>query len=254
MLGKLLKYEIPALGRRLAPLYIGWAATAVLLGVSVGSANSKSEFMVVISGLLYTAAATAVVVMAVIMIVQRYSRSLLGDEAYFNQVLPVTASQHIASKTISALFWIVISGLVMLFTGLIIAVCSGDFSEVFDIAWLDLSGVDGNFWVLLAEFLICIPLSVTKSVLAIYAAITVGHQVQDHQTFASIGAYFGVLIFESAVGRMLIPLFGTGMIMTDSDILNTELILLIAIIVSIAIGAVYFFICKYLMERKLNLA
>jgi hypothetical protein len=92
MLGKLLKYEIPALGRKLVPLYIGWAVTAALLGLAVGPASSKSDFMVVISAMLYSAVAAAVLVMAVVMIIQRYSKSLLGDEAYFYQVLPVTAS------------------------------------------------------------------------------------------------------------------------------------------------------------------
>ena len=52
MLGKLIKYEIPALGRKLVPLYIAWAATAVLLGVAVGNVESKSEFIMVLSGLI----------------------------------------------------------------------------------------------------------------------------------------------------------------------------------------------------------
>ena len=78
MLGKLLKYEIPALGRKLMPLYAGWCATAVLLGLAVGPVSSKSEFMVVVAGLMYTAAATAVLVMAVVMIIQRYCSSDSG--------------------------------------------------------------------------------------------------------------------------------------------------------------------------------
>ena len=63
MLGKLLKYEIPAMGRKLLPLYAAWTATALLLGLTTQSAESKNEFMVVISALLYTAIATAIFVM-----------------------------------------------------------------------------------------------------------------------------------------------------------------------------------------------
>ena len=80
MLGKLLKYEIPAMGRRLLPLYVAWAATALLLGLTTQSAESKTEYMVVISALLYTAVATAIFVMTIVLIVQRYNNSLLGDE------------------------------------------------------------------------------------------------------------------------------------------------------------------------------
>ena len=105
MLGKLLKYEIPAMGRKLLPLYAAWAVTALFLGLTAQGAGSKSEFMVVISALLYTAVATAIFVMTIILIVQRYSNSLLGDEAYFNHVLPVSVSEHIGNKAISATIW-----------------------------------------------------------------------------------------------------------------------------------------------------
>ena len=122
MLGKLLKYEIPAMGRKLFPLYAAWAATALLLGLTTQSAESKSEFMVVISALLYTAIATAIFVMTIILIVQRYNNSLLGDEAYFNHVLPVSVSAHIGNKAISAMIWIFVTILVAILTGLLIGI------------------------------------------------------------------------------------------------------------------------------------
>ena len=205
MLGKLLKYEIPALGRKLVPLYIGWAVTEVLLGIAIGPASSKSDFMVVLSAMLYSAVATAVVVMAVITIIQRYSNSLLGDEAYFNQVLPVTASEHIASKGLSALIWVLLSGVAMALTGILIALFSGSLIEFFRMIpeiWSDIiMNIKGVEWLILLEFLIMLAFSITKSVLAIYAAITIGHQAQNHTTLASIGAYIGVLFFETLIGR-----------------------------------------------------
>ena len=41
MLGKLLKYEIPAMGRKMLPLYAAWAVTALFLGLSTQAAESK---------------------------------------------------------------------------------------------------------------------------------------------------------------------------------------------------------------------
>lgn len=255
MLGKLLKYEIPALGRRLVPLYIGWAVTAALLGLAIGPAASKSDFMVVLTGMLYSAAATAVVVMAVIMIVQRYSKSLLGDEAYFNQVLPVTAAEHIASKAISALIWVLVSGLAMFITGIIIALFSGDILEVFrDFAdiWHDIvMNIKNVEWLILLELLILCIFSITKSVLAVYAAITIGHQSQKHTTLASIGAYIGVLFFETFIGRSIMGIFPN--FFRNFDIYNFHSFFFGAILVTLILGAIYFFICRYLMEKRLNL-
>ncbi len=252
MLGKLLKYEIPALGRKLVPLYIGWAVTAALLGLAVGPASSKSDFMVVLSGMLYTAAATAVLVMAVILIIQRYSNSLLGDEAYFNQVLPVTSAEHIASKGLSALIWVLLSGAAMLVTGLIIIIFSGSVQYVPDM-WRDIfMNIKGREWLILLEMLIVTAFSITKSVLAIYAAITIGHQAQKRTTLASIGAYVGILFFETLVGRTL-----TGIMpefFRNFDIFyDMNRFFLGGVLISAALGAIYFFICKYLMEKRLNL-
>ena len=257
MLGKLLKYEIPALGRKLVPLYIGWAATAALLGLMVGPAQSKTEFGVVLSGLLYTAAATAVVVMGVIMIVQRYNRSLLGEEGYFSHVLPVTASEHIASKSIAALVWVLLSGVALILTGIIIVVFSGTLkvididglTEFFRMIWeTPLQG-----WLTLLELLILFAFSTTKSILGIYTALTIGHQAKTRTGLASIGAYFGVLVFESTLARIFMVPFGN--LVSNFDVLDSfHGPFAILSLITIAIGAVYFFVCKYLMEKRLNLA
>ena len=256
MLGKLLKYEIPALGRKLVPLYIGWAVTAVLLGIAIGPASSKSDFMVVLSAMLYSAVATAVVVMAVITIIQRYSNSLLGDEAYFNQVLPVTASEHIASKGLSALIWVLLSGVAMALTGILIALFSGSLIEFFRMIpeiWSDIiMNIKGVEWLILLEFLIMLAFSITKSVLAIYAAITIGHQASKHTTLASIGAYIGILWLETFVGRAMVGIFGGYF--KEFDIYEFHQLFLGGMIITTALGAIYFFVCKYLMEKRLNLA
>ncbi len=257
MLGKLLKYEIPALGRKLMPLYIGWAVTAVLLGLAVGPASSKSDFMVVLSGMLYTAAATAVLVMAVIMIIQRYSNSLLGDQAYFNQVLPVTAAEHIASKGIAALIWVLLSGVAMIVTGILIVIFSGTVIELFKSfsgIWAVIKNVKGVEWLIILEFLVLFVLSITKSVLAVYTAITIGHQAQNHTTLASIGAYIGVLFFETFIGRTAMSIGIIRDFISSFDIYEFHYFFLGGLVVTLVLGTIYFFVCKYLMEKRLNLS
>ena len=260
MLGKLLKYELPAMGRKLLPLYAAWAVTALILGLTTQSADSKSEFMVVISALLYTAVATAIFVMTVLLIIQRYSNSLLGDEAYFNHVLPVSVSAHIGNKAISATIWTFVTVLVAILTAILIAigaiiVGAGDinFGEMIHDLWnLDLS-LPKHFGLYCIEVLLLAVASIVKTIMQIYAAVTVGHQAENHTTLASIGAYILILVFESTVGRALVPLvFNVEYI--DDGILNMTRIFIPCLILTAAFSAVYFFICKYLMEKRLNLA
>ena len=258
MLGKLLKYEIPAMGRKLLPLYAAWAVTALLLGLTTQSAESKNEFMVVISALLYTAIATTIFVMTIILIVQRYSNSLLGDEAYFNHVLPVSVSAHIGNKAISATLWIFITVLVALLTGLLIGIgaliVSGEFISLRELIQgfyeIDLPE---HFGLYVIEVLIMVVAGIVKTIMQIYAAITIGHQVPNRTTLASIGAYILILIFESSVGRALLPLFIT--LEYDPDgFMNFTRVFIPGFITAVIFSVIYFFICKYLMEKRLNLA
>ena len=257
MLGKLLKYEIPALGRKLVPLYIAWAAAAVFLGLMIGPLQEKSEFMVVISALLYTGVATAIFVMAIVLIIQRYKNSLLGEEAYFNMVLPVSTSQHIANKLISALIWIFLTGVAAVITALIIGLFGGAFFEFIHIDWkLLFQHIYGNAVLLFIELLIAVLVSAGKTVMQIYTAITIGHQAKSHTTLASIGAYIGILIFESMIGRLFIALHPafTNLASQISDYAQFQLIILPAILIGVAFIAVYFLVCKVLMEKRLNLS
>ena len=255
MLGKLLKYEIPALGRKLVPLYAAWAVTAILLGLSIGRVESKSEFGMVITVLLYMGVAAAVFVLGVVMLIQRYSHSLLGDEGYFYHVLPVSANEHIACKTISALIWILLTFLTLLVTFMLIALFSG--TSLHDIMfgftfWIPNEAV-GTVVLLTIETIIAGLLSICKSVLAIYAAITIGHQAKNHTTLASIGAYIALMVLESTAGNILIHLVPniTYKIETASGV---SILLLAAMVVTIIIGGFYFFICSELLRKRLNLA
>ena len=258
MLGKLIRYEIPALGRKLVPLYIGWAATAVVLGIMVGPLAGKSEFLMVISAMLYAGVATAIFVMAVILIVQRYKNSLLGDEGYFAHTLPVTASEHIASKAVAALVWVLLSGVALMLTGLLIAVFSGSIKDLFSLDWgLFFQDIFEHFdlkaAVMIVELIIVGALSITKSIMQIYTALTIGHQAKDRPSIASIGAYIGLMVAESFLGRLLMAVIPDNVLMNFSTRGGFMIGMLVAAVIMMAISAVYFFICRYLMETRLDL-
>ncbi len=253
MLGKLLKYEIPALGRKLVPLFIAWAATAVMIGILVGPAQAKSSFMMILSVLIYIVVGTAIFVMTVIMIIQRYKNSLLGDEAYFNMVLPVSASAHIANKLISALIWIILTAVTAFLTVLIITSFDGGHLD-FYIDWKAFfESLNAKTVVAGLEWILIILAGFTKTVMQIYTAITIGHQAKQHVTLMSIGAYIGILIAEGLVSRLLLAVFPAMFRTSVNSFEDVRIILLPALATVLIFSAVYFFICKYLMEKKLNL-
>ena len=256
MLGKLLKYEIPSLGRKLVPLYAAWAATAVLMGLMIGPAQDKYPFMIVISALLYTGVTTAIFVMAIIMIIQRYRNSLLGDEAYFNMVLPVSASAHITNKLISALLWIVLTGIAAVVTTLIIGFFGSESYSIPNV-WKYVSPyINNDMMLMIVETILISILGLVKTVLQIYTAITIGYQAKQHVTLASIGAYIGVLIFESLVGRVFMAIFPAmgKQGVQFSNFAEYQHFAIPSILIALFFSAIYFFICKTLLEKRLNLS
>jgi len=257
MLGKLLKYEMDAVGRRLMPLFAAWAATSVLLGLGVGRLDTEGDLFAILSILLYIAVTTAVFVMFLILIIQRYRNSLLGDEAYFNLTLPVSITEHLANKTLSALIWSVISTLAALVSVVLILLFSSGLKEFLNLnitAFLKqlYAGVTWQAVLIFIEVIVVGLFSIVKSILAIYAAITLGHQAKKRVTLASIGAYIGLLVLETTLGRVFMPLFNIEL--NEQSAFGTfQYVMLVSLIATLCLSAFYFYICKYLLERKADL-
>ena len=139
--------------------------------------------------------------------------------------------------------------------GIIIALFSGFLFDV-NIPWTEIfhtiARAGFGEWLAFLQFILLSVISITKSVLAIYTAVTVGHQAQNHTTLASIGAYIGVLVFEALAARIFMTPMQNLFTNVDSAA-KLNLGLLVLTLLTLALGAVYFFLCKYFMENKLNL-
>ena len=108
---KLLKYEWKACARTCLPMY-----AAVLLLAAVNRLTMTDRIQELMYGiptallaLLYVAVMVAVLVVTEVILIQRFYKSLLGDEGYLMFTLPVTVSQHIWAKTIIAVVMSIIS-------------------------------------------------------------------------------------------------------------------------------------------------
>ena len=112
--------------------YIPWLIIAIMLGLVIRfDGKNYSEMVGLFSGIiaiLYVVAIIAIIIVTLVMIVDRYSKNLLGKEGYLMFTLPVTTGEHIWNKTISAALWTLFSYIVGILSFLLIALCSG--SEV----------------------------------------------------------------------------------------------------------------------------
>lgn len=274
MLGKLLKYEFKAMGRTLLPLYGALLAVAAILGLMINFSDAMNatgiigSIMAIVIVVVYVVLLIAIVIMTMVLIVQRFSRNLLGTEGYFMLTLPASIDSHILSKTISAMVWSVFSGIVGMLTLPLILFTSGsantNVGEIFNQIGRGLGMVadeigGGNLAVLIIEVLMFMILTGAAFALKVYASISVGHQVQKHTGLLSLAVFIGLCIVESMAGSFVgVKTFEiSGGSNIEQQVVDTVLyaqqIMLVGIAFTAVVAAIYYVITRLLMKYKLNI-
>lgn len=263
MLTKLLKYEFRATARLFLPFYV------VLLVFALINRFINFEQLVAIDAqvfgfgvlelfgflarLLYFVLVVGILVMTLLILLQRFYKSLLGDEGYLMFTLPVRPWQHIVSKLIAAAVWVTASGLVTA-GSIMILTASADMGKLLQetvSAFGNAFGVTG-FFVFPGTLLA----AMASGILMIYAAAALGHISPRHKILASL-AWYAALGFTSTtllftfLTRVRAPLQITGVV-TDGMSINLGMVWYV-LLPAVVLGAIYFVLTNYVLERRLNL-
>jgi len=267
MLGKLLKYEIKATARWFLPIYIVILLFAFINRLinpfqKVGDAYTVTveglsflNFMRGISIFVYFALIVAVIAMTFIIIIQRFYKNLLGDEGYLMFTLPVKTWQHIISKLLTSVMWIILSAIIIVSSILILLNIDNLFSELGRLISTarDIMG---------DTLLVLIPiLALTSSayfIITVYNALSIGHLFTKHRILASFAAYIAIYLVGQIVftifafvtaNKILVPLAQSTAIVPPQV---TTLIVSVTIIYAL-LGIVHFTVANLILNNKLNL-
>ena len=272
MLGKLIKYDFRSCIRRFGPLWLGLAALAVINGFTIGhvldngNITGWAQFALgILPLILLIVLWTAVAIMTLVFVCERFYKGLLGDEGYLMLTLPVTTEQHIASKAIVALLLELITGLVALVSGalLVLVYKPSAFSEIFRHLPELTKYIDGRVVTIGLEYLVFMLVASVMQTMHIYLAICLGHLAKNHRVACAIGAYVLINVVMSNVFMLCAPLLekipeewfftineygaqfnGFGAI---AGLIGA------AIAVEALIAAGFFFGSNYILKNKLNL-
>lgn len=260
MLGKLLKYEMKSTARIFLPLYPALILIAVLNRLMY-MFFSNARFMDIpkaLLGTLFGLLIAAIFIITIIVIIQRFYKSLITDEGYLMFTLPVKTNSLILSKLISAVVWS-LSSFVVAF--LSIFILASDFDLMFEFRQLgevfpmfaDRYGVGlGNF---IFVGILLLFAALLYSITAVYAAISIGQLSGKNKFFVSVAAYIGITFFFQMIGSMIISVisinvFNGAIALSPMAVLGTMYAAVGGVL--LAAGACYF-IANYLLSKKLNL-
>lgn len=281
MLGKLIKHEYKQTGKMMLPLF---GAVLVLTGLTkismiladittarIPLQTSPHNVFSFITDLLAGITVFAFVAMmaaVVILSVMRFYKNMLGDEGYLMFTLPVTAEEHVFAKLLAAFTWTVAGiaicvGAMWLFIGSEVPMDVVSFLTVSKQAAAQY-GIGVYLMPLLPMLALVAGVFVTY--LQFYTAISIGGQWQQNRLVASVVAYVGINLALQIIGVAVLSVFGMAVSSNDATVAATNNIFFenpvlmfntifggIFLVLSV-LGVVYFFVTRWLLSKKLNLA
>ena len=206
MLRKLLKYEIKDTARFIPFFYL----IAVLFAVMALIAKQIGiDWFKVTSSIVLILVGISIVIITFVIIVIRFYKNLYTNEGYLMFTLPVKPQKLLASKTIVAFSWIIISFIVSIGSVCVSLFCLGvDYSEFEKIInELEKYGLDKVIYLIIP--LMC--LSIIYLLSQIFFAITVAnisafHKIGGGAAFlVFLATYVGLQIVQT-VASIFVPL------------------------------------------------
>ena len=277
MLGKLMKHEFRATGRIMLPLLGAELLLSVLAGLSVRGLDRLENMgflgvTYILTLSVFFLGLFALAVVAFVLMIQRFYRNLLRDEGYLAMTLPVSVDEQIWSKLLVSFVWFLAVGVLSMVTMVILvtlgarmnflqAVFSQENLEMLREAVTIIGG--GNVFLFTLECIVLGFLGVCATCLRCYSALAIGHSAADHKLLLSFVAYFvigmALSLLQNAFTFGLLPNLDLNRLLMNVDTLEGGLrfahgAMWIGAVLSLVYSAIFYFITRYFLKNKLNLA
>ncbi|MGI1659707.1 MAG: hypothetical protein ACRKFN_12060 [Desulfitobacterium sp.] len=266
MLSKLIKYELKATGRIFLPLFLAALAFALIARLTHAfSAGQQWGTPAVISMVMYISVMVGMFVMTLIMTIQRFYKNLLAEEGYLMFTLPVKPWQHIVSKMLISMFWVVLSIVIAMISIVMIGYRAGD--------WGRFIGEVGPFMQEVSDFLgasiylysfeaiLGIIFTLASAILILYASIAIGSLFNQHRVLASFAAFIGLNTLTQIITMVITTILGYNydhnFVINSANFHSMEtqirLLVVFTLIISALVTTAYFFITERILSKRLNL-
>ena len=241
MLGKLLKYDFRSIGRSMFPVYLITIALSVILSVMVRMRVDSSNIFT--AGLvLFVSLLVGSTIGTVILLNQRFSRGLLGNEGYLYFALPVRTSQHIASKLLNAIIWGFMQVAVVGVSGALMLIVAGELKldELIEAVTRIFPEIDTETWLKMGKALLLMLLEIVALVCFVYLCDSIGHLFSRHRSLWTVVFGIATLVVRGKLTPHYLDFSGGA-----GEILWY--------ILPVVFSAIYLGVTWFILDRRLNL-
>ena len=241
MLGKLLKYDFRSIGRSMFPVYALTVALSVILSVMVRlRVDSGNIFTATL--VLFVSLIVGSTIGTVVLLNQRFSKGLLGNEGYLYFALPVSTSSHIASKLLNAIIWGFLQVAVVGISGALMVLITSEFglNEIMEAVKRILPNIDADTWARAGKALLLMLLEIVALVCFVYLCDSIGHLFSRHRSMWTIVFGIAILVIRGKLTPHYLDFSGGA-----GEILWYVL--------PVVFSAIYLGVTWFILDRRLNL-
>lgn len=261
MLGKLLKYDIRAMWKQFSMI---WPAALIIalinrftLPFNQGSGNEvgvKSELLAVITITVFVGVMCAMFVVAMVFVLTRFYRGLLGDEGYLMHTLPVQTWQLVLSKLICAVI-VTVLNVVVSFLAMFLMMPI-NWTALFDvIQWQRLlQGLmkQPDALLYLGEFFLLCGTALALMVTIVYLSMSIGHLFHRRRVLMSVVAFFALDIAGNLIISLINELGMLGFLNKMAE-WGGHTGFWVGIVLLLIPAVLMFLATSYLLKHRLNL-
>ncbi len=266
MLGKYMKHEFKETGKLMIPLNLVILVFTLLGMVMLGSRLLSTPAMALIgiaSLTLYILTLFAIFIVVYVYFTVRFYKTMYQSQGYLTHTLPLSTGSIVNTKVFVSLFWVTVT---VVFTTLsIIALVYTAMGQEWGKMAVD-SDISFLKELLFSFLLPCFSLTILgglEQLLMIYASLAIGQLFRQYRVLASIGTFFVFYIALQILGTL--TMFFTQFfsmdrlfhisenISGDSFIPFYRQLFSVSTIEVIVFCIVFYILCYWLTDKKLNL-
>ena len=268
MVKKLIKYDFASYMRLLFPIQLVLIGIAAINRIVQIFEDVSSEVYVTIfssSIVLYVIAIFASLLLTVIVAIVRFYQGMYTNEGYLSHTLPVTPAQHIFSKLMVSILFMLGTVLTIIVSLFIVSLGEMNIELIKSAGYLfgrAYRVFQGNLILYIIEFVLMVFFGFVNTMLKLYFCITVGQLAQKKKVLLAVGVYFGIYVLKQILSTLII-IFITlnyelmeriGEWIADNTQAFYHITLCGSLLITLIIASLYFFFTRLIMSRKLNLA
>ena len=198
----------------------------------------------------------------------RFYKSVFTQQGYLTNTLPVKADQLIWGKGLTAIIWVSIDFLWAIVALLILAASPSDLSEILrELPQAIASLFKVHTPALARLIMLSVLLTPFCMTIQIYVSAAIGNLFMGHKLLATIVSFFGIGFIQQILSLVILAICGPHLVHLSYQTQQSwgdmtaytpalhalNLMVILSLVFSVICAVGFYFLCRYVLEHKLNL-